>query len=220
MATARKSGSSSSAKRRSAAAKGGRASAGGGGSSRGGSSRGGSARGGTSRSASARSGSSAKTNPRSRAGASSRGGGGNRGGAKGGGKSRSSKTSPSSARRGSTSAKGGRSGSAANTTTDHDEIRQFVESKGGQPACVRGTGGGGDVGLLRIDFPGFTGEDKLQPISWEEFFEKFDEQNLAMIYQEQTKDGRPSNFVKLVSRDNAKSGRGGSGNSKSGSRNR
>jgi hypothetical protein len=65
--------------------------------------------------------------------------------------------------------------------------------------------------MIRIDFPGYSGGDSLQEISWEEFFEKFDEQGLALVYQEKTKDGQPSNFNKLVSREtaNAKNGRGG-----------
>ena len=29
--------------------------------------------------------------------------------------------------------------------------------------------------MLRLDFPGYTGEDKLEEISWDEFFEKFEE---------------------------------------------
>ena len=44
-------------------------------------------------------------------------------------------------------------------------------------------------------------EDKLQPISWEEWFEKFDERKLALVYQEETADGEKSNFNKLISRD-------------------
>ena len=62
----------------------------------------------------------------------------------------------------------------AKTTTDHNEIRRWVEERGGFPASVKGTGDGNDPGLLRIDYPGFSGEEKLQKISWEEFFAKFD----------------------------------------------
>jgi len=86
------------------------------------------------------------------------------------------------------------------TTTDHDEIRKWAEERGGQPACVRGTGGKGDVGMLRLDFPGYS-EDQLQPIEWDEFFEKFDERELALVYQEKTAGGARSNFNKLISRD-------------------
>jgi len=36
--------------------------------------------------------------------------------------------------------------------------------------------------------------------SWDEFFDKFDEAGLALVYQEETSDGQPSRFNKLVSR--------------------
>jgi hypothetical protein len=87
------------------------------------------------------------------------------------------------------------------TTTDHEEIRRWAEERGAKPSCVRGTGAKHDVGMLRLDFPGYTGEDKLQPISWDEWFEKFDERKLALVYQEETADGEKSNFNKLISRD-------------------
>lgn len=86
------------------------------------------------------------------------------------------------------------------TTTDHEEIRQWAEARGGKPACVKGTGGKGDAGMLRLDFPGYSGADSLEDISWEEFFEKFDESDLALLYQDKTKEGRKSNFNKLVAR--------------------
>ena len=86
-------------------------------------------------------------------------------------------------------------------TTDHEEIRQWAENRGGQPACVRGTGDEDDAGVLRIDFPGYSGEQSLEPITWDEFFEKFDESNLALLYQDETRDGQQSRFNKLVNRD-------------------
>jgi hypothetical protein len=43
--------------------------------------------------------------------------------------------------------------SESRTTTDHDEIRKWVEAHDGSPAAVGGTGNG-DLGVLRIDFPG------------------------------------------------------------------
>lgn len=93
---------------------------------------------------------------------------------------------------------------AGQMTTDHEQIRQWVEARRGQPACVRGTGGRGDTGMLRIDMPGYTGRDKLQPIPWDEWFDKFEEKNLAFLYQDQTKGGQKSNFNKLVSRDSGR----------------
>ena len=88
-------------------------------------------------------------------------------------------------------------------STDHEEIRAWAEARGGQPACVKGTGKEGDVGLLRLDFPGYSGGDSLEHISWEAFFEKFDERGLALLHQEQTAGGAQSNFNKLVSRETA-----------------
>ena len=88
------------------------------------------------------------------------------------------------------------------TTTDHEEIRSWVEERDGHPAQVKGTEKGGSA-LLRIDYPGFSGEDRLEEISWDEFFEIFDENNLAFLYQEKTEDGGLSRFSKFVNRSNA-----------------
>jgi hypothetical protein len=86
-------------------------------------------------------------------------------------------------------------------TTDHAKIRSWAEQRGDKAARVRGTGSDDDPGVLRIDFPGYSGEDELEPISWDEFFAKFEQSRLALVYQEQTSDGQRSNFNKLVNRD-------------------
>jgi hypothetical protein len=91
----------------------------------------------------------------------------------------------------------------SHTTTDHEEIRKWAEARNAKPACVKNTGGKSDVGLLRLDFPGYSGGDSLEHIEWDEFFEKFDESNLAFVYQEHTAAGEKSNFNKLLSRDTA-----------------
>jgi hypothetical protein len=85
------------------------------------------------------------------------------------------------------------------TTTDHRIIRKWAEERGGQPAHVKRTGGGGDPDVLRIDFPGYSGKESLEHISWEEFFEKFEAGRLALLHQEETAGGERSNFNKLVS---------------------
>jgi hypothetical protein len=93
--------------------------------------------------------------------------------------------------------------SKSNTTTDHDEIRRWVEEHGGKPASVRGTENGDAAGVLRIDFPGGAGTDQLEHISWDEWFEKFDQSNLAFLYQEEKASGEDSTFFKLVSRESS-----------------
>jgi ferritin-like metal-binding protein YciE len=108
------------------------------------------------------------------------------------------------AKRGSSSSRrGGKAGASAQPLTDHEEIRTWAEERGAQPACVRGTGDPNDVGMIRLDFPGYSGEESLQPISWDEWFERFDERGLALIVQDKTAGGQTSNFNKLVSREAA-----------------
>lgn len=60
--------------------------------------------------------------------------------------------------------------SETTTTTDHDEIRRWVEEHGGTPASVKGTDSDGEAGVLRIDFPGGADEDQLEHISWDDWF--------------------------------------------------
>ena len=109
--------------------------------------------------------------------------------------------------------RGKASGGSSQMTTNPEEIRKIVEQKGGRPACVKGTEGRGGSCLLRIDYPGGSGEEKLEPMEWEEFNEIFEQNGLAMVY-----DSKPEvRFTKFVSRDGAagKSGSGSKGRSSS-----
>ena len=96
-----------------------------------------------------------------------------------------------------------RPSATARSTTDHDQIRNWAEKRGGQPACVKGTGGKSDIGILRIDFPGYSGEESLRHIDWKDWFDKFEDRQLALLYQEETAGGARSNFNKLISRETA-----------------
>jgi hypothetical protein len=99
-------------------------------------------------------------------------------------------------------------------TTDHEEIRRWAEERGAQPARVAGTS------ILRFDFPGYSGEDTVEHISWEEFFEIFDSNNLALLYQEETSRGQRSNFNKLIDRGSAEATQSRSRSGKSEARGR
>lgn len=88
------------------------------------------------------------------------------------------------------------------TTTDHAEIRRWAEARHATPSRVKGTGSTNDPGMIRLDFPGYSGES-LAPITWDQWFEAFDKNKLALVYQDETADGARSNFNKLVSRDTA-----------------
>ena len=91
---------------------------------------------------------------------------------------------------------------SAKATTDHDTIRKWVEQRGGHPAHVKRTGRSrNDAGLLRIDYPGFSGEETLEEIEWDDFFKAFDKNKLAFLYQ-----GGRSRFSKLVDRATVQDG--------------
>ena len=94
-------------------------------------------------------------------------------------------------------------GHESKTTTDHDEIRRWAEERNGKPATVRGTqDDDGSPGVLRIDFEGYgAGEEELEPVEWEAWFEKFEESEVAFLHQDEKADGETSTFFKLVSRD-------------------
>jgi len=90
---------------------------------------------------------------------------------------------------------------SANITTDHDEIRRWAEARKGTPSVVKKTRRGDEPeGILRIDFPGFSGARSLERISWEEWFQVFDQRELAFLYQDRKASGEPSTFNKLVRR--------------------
>lgn len=84
------------------------------------------------------------------------------------------------------------------TTTDHRVIKKWADERGGKPATVRATEEDGHAGILRIDFG--PAEDRLEEIEWDEFFRKFDESDLAFLYQDLTKDGKLSRFHKFMRR--------------------
>ncbi len=88
-------------------------------------------------------------------------------------------------------------------TMDHERIREWVEERDGKPSTVRSTHSDDDAGLIRLDFPGYSGGDSLEEISWEEWFEKFDDSGLVLLFQETLSSGGQSSFNKLISRETA-----------------
>ena len=89
--------------------------------------------------------------------------------------------------------------SEAKRTTDHDTIKRWAEQRGGRPATVTATKGRKSPGILRLDFEPEE-EEGLSLISWDEFFEKFDQEKLDFLFQEKTEDGKVSRFHKFVER--------------------
>lgn len=90
-------------------------------------------------------------------------------------------------------------------TSDHDEIRDWVEAHGGTPVTAKRAEHGGEPGALRIDFPTPSKSDAFEELTWDEWFAQFDEENLAALY-ETTEPASPetSQVIKLVDRDTVK----------------
>jgi hypothetical protein len=59
----------------------------------------------------------------------------------------------------------------------------------------------GYAGVIRIDYPGYTCEETLEGISWEQFFEAFENDKLAFLFQDTLEGGEISGFSKLIDRD-------------------
>jgi hypothetical protein len=88
-------------------------------------------------------------------------------------------------------------GSKGQTTRDHDIIRHWAEQRGGKPSMVEGTQ------ILRINFdePGGDDDNKLKEVSWEGFFQVFDDSDLDFLYSEQNAEGQTSRFFKFVRKE-------------------
>ena len=83
-------------------------------------------------------------------------------------------------------------------TRNHEVIKQWAEARDAVPATVPGTEHGDHLGVLRFNFPGYGG-DSLEEVSWEDWFNTFDDRRLVMIYQEHLKNGNQSNFFRFDS---------------------
>ena len=90
------------------------------------------------------------------------------------------------------------------TTTDPGRIRDWAEARSARPARVVGTGDDPETSRLRLRLPYYFGEDPLEEIHWDEFFEAFERQGLALELQERREDGTPSTYHRLVSRAQAR----------------
>ena len=82
-------------------------------------------------------------------------------------------------------------------TRNHEVIRQWAEERQAVPTTVESTERNGRAGVLRLDFPGYGGNE-LGELTWDEWFETFDERNLIFIFQEHKADGSMSNFFRLT----------------------
>jgi hypothetical protein len=91
---------------------------------------------------------------------------------------------------------------SARRTTDHQTVIDWLEARGDHPAHVKRTADQGDPGVLRIDFPGFSGEQSLERLDWDTWFEAFESNGLAFLYHDE-RDSRLSKLVRRSPQDEA-----------------
>jgi len=91
--------------------------------------------------------------------------------------------------------------STTKKTTDHSEIRRWAESQGAQPALVKDSASHYDPGVLRIRVPGSDLGPRVEPLTWDAFFQKFDEERLALVYPEDHHMAADQMHIKLVRRE-------------------
>jgi len=85
----------------------------------------------------------------------------------------------------------------ATRTIDHEEVREWAELHGGAPAILADSRVG-ESGMLRLDFG--DGVEQLERITWEDFFDIFEDNDLAFIYEASDADGDASIHYHFTSR--------------------
>ncbi|WP_348774183.1 hypothetical protein [Micromonospora sp. WMMD1155] len=86
-------------------------------------------------------------------------------------------------------------------TANHEVIQRWARDRGAKPATIAGTERDGRVGVLTFNIPGYRESSRIREITWDDWFYTFDLRRLNLIYQEQLRDGRPSNFFRTESPD-------------------
>jgi hypothetical protein len=77
-------------------------------------------------------------------------------------------------------------------TRSHEVIKRWAAERGAEPVGVDYTNS--EVRpLLRLEFPGIA-DQTIKTLEWEQWFEVFDREELVFIYEEDQRDGRPSNY--------------------------
>jgi hypothetical protein len=88
-------------------------------------------------------------------------------------------------------------------TTNHDEIRHWVEDNAGIPAVSKFNSPSTPKGLY-IDFLSNGKNKELKPISWDEFFSRMDNEHLALEYEDTLDHGienRKYRFTEFIYED-------------------
>ncbi|WP_233563302.1 hypothetical protein [Micromonospora musae] len=86
-------------------------------------------------------------------------------------------------------------------TSNHEVIMRWARERGAKPATIAGTERADRVSVLTFNIPGYRESSRIREITWDDWFHTFDLRRLNLIYQEQMRDGRQSNFFRTESPD-------------------
>ncbi|MFU8855019.1 hypothetical protein ACNAW0_29250, partial [Micromonospora sp. SL1-18] len=86
-------------------------------------------------------------------------------------------------------------------TANHEVIQRWARARGAKPATIAGTEREGRPGVLTFNIPGYRESSRIREITWDDWFRTFDLRGLNLIYQEQMRDGRQSNFFRTENPD-------------------
>lgn len=88
------------------------------------------------------------------------------------------------------------------STTNHKEVKLWVEERKGMPSILKETSPEASNQILRIYFGNnpANGAD-MKSITWNKFFEEFENNNLAFVYRHENFGGQNSTFHRFVFRD-------------------
>ncbi|MFI9525275.1 hypothetical protein ACIG49_00170 [Micromonospora rosaria] len=78
-------------------------------------------------------------------------------------------------------------------------IQRWARARNAKPATIAGTERDGRPGVLTFNFPGYRESSRVREITWDDWFRTFDGRRLNLIFQEQMRDGRQSNFFRTES---------------------
>ena len=86
-------------------------------------------------------------------------------------------------------------------TTNHEEIRRWASDRGGRPVMLQHDLANPRAAELQIDLLFHKYDDRKKEVSWDDFFARFEGDQLALVYQTETEGGKLSRFARIVRRE-------------------
>ena len=79
-------------------------------------------------------------------------------------------------------------------TTDPSLIKKWAEARRATPAVIRKFTSDGMEMVLSFLFPDINIDEVVTRLSWEEFFEKFNQQRLVFVYEDSDRNQKASRY--------------------------